>query len=264
MKIYDFNKELFFLVGLPRSGNTFFSSLMNQNPDIGVTANSICLEIYKDVFLLKETDIFCNYPDHKSLDNVLRNIYKNYYEHWPQKYIIERGPAFTTGNQMVIEKYLNQPVKCIILWRDLMDVIASYIKWFENEPTAFINRVGLKTVEEKIMHLMSKDGMVAKSLDCIQNALTPKNRSKFHIVKYNDLVSNPEKEITKVYSFLNIPSFNHNYNHIEQYSLNGMSYNDNILGNNLHTIKSQIKLEENPYKKMIPDSIIKKYGHIKL
>tara|TARA_B110000977_G_scaffold186303_1_gene252070 strand:- start:2851 stop:3645 length:795 start_codon:yes stop_codon:yes gene_type:complete len=264
MKLHDYNKELFYLIGLPRSGNTFFSSLMNQNPDLGVTANSICLEIFKDVFLLKQTDTFYNYPDHKSFDNVLSNIYKNYYQNWPQKYIIERGPALTPGNQMVIEKYLNQPIKCIILWRDLMDVIASFIKWFENEPTAFINKLGLKTVEEKVWKLMNTKGIIAKELIAIQNALTPENRSKCHIVRYNDLVTNPEKEIRQIYSYLKIPYFNHNYNHIEQFSLNNLGYNDSVVGNNLHTIKSQIKLEENPYKKMIPESIREAYGHIKI
>ena len=34
-------KEIFFLSGLPRAGNTLFGSLMNQNPDVAVTANSI-------------------------------------------------------------------------------------------------------------------------------------------------------------------------------------------------------------------------------
>ena len=64
------NKEVFFLAGLPRSGNTILSSILNQNPDVCCTPNSITLEIYKDLFLLKQTDVFMNYPDHKSLDNV--------------------------------------------------------------------------------------------------------------------------------------------------------------------------------------------------
>ena len=34
-------KEIFFLSGLPRAGNTLFGSLMNQNPDVAVTVNSI-------------------------------------------------------------------------------------------------------------------------------------------------------------------------------------------------------------------------------
>ena len=73
------NKKIFFLLALPRSGNTMFASLMNQNPDIGVTANSITLEIMKDIFLLKETDVFENYPDHKSLDNVLNKYTLNFH-----------------------------------------------------------------------------------------------------------------------------------------------------------------------------------------
>ena len=48
------NKQLFFLVAMPRSGNTLFASVMNQNPDIAATPNSITLEIMKDLFLLKE------------------------------------------------------------------------------------------------------------------------------------------------------------------------------------------------------------------
>ena len=45
------NKKLFFLVAMPRSGNTLFASVMNQNPEIAATPNSITLEIMKDLFL---------------------------------------------------------------------------------------------------------------------------------------------------------------------------------------------------------------------
>ena len=59
------NKKLFFLIAMPRSGNTLFASVMNQNPEIAATANSITLEVMKDLFLLKQTDVFQNFPDHK-------------------------------------------------------------------------------------------------------------------------------------------------------------------------------------------------------
>ena len=98
-------KKLFFLVAMPRSGNTLFTSIMNQNPDIACTANSITLEIIKDLFLLKETDVFKNYPDHQSLDNVLDSVYVNYYKDWPQKYIIDRGPVMTKGNFQLMQKH---------------------------------------------------------------------------------------------------------------------------------------------------------------
>ena len=72
------NKQLFFLVALPRSGNTLFTSIINQNPEIVCTPNSITLEIMKDLFLLKQTDVFLNYQDHDSLDNVLDSVFDNY------------------------------------------------------------------------------------------------------------------------------------------------------------------------------------------
>ena len=82
------NRKLFFLVAQPRSGNTLFASIMNQNKDIAATPNSITLEIMKDLFLLKKTDVFKNFPDHQSLDNVLDNVFTNYYQQWPQRIII--------------------------------------------------------------------------------------------------------------------------------------------------------------------------------
>ena len=83
---------------MPRSGNTLFSTVMSQNPKIAATANSVTLEIMKDLFLLKETDVFQNFPDHKSLDNVLDSVYDTYYKDWPQEIIIDRGPVMTEGN----------------------------------------------------------------------------------------------------------------------------------------------------------------------
>jgi len=51
---------------------------------------------------------------------------------------------------------------------------------------------------------------------------------------------------------------------LKQITINGISYDDTIVGNNMHTIKTELKLENNPYKKMIPQSIINAYGDIKL
>ena len=131
------NKQLFFLVALPRSGNTLFASIINQNPEIVCTPNSITLEIMKDLFLLKQTDVFLNYQDHNSLDNVLNSVFDNYYKDWPQQYIIDRGPVMAPCNLMLMQKHYRRPFKCIVILRDLMDVLASYMKWYKNNPDAF-------------------------------------------------------------------------------------------------------------------------------
>ena len=80
---------------------------------------------------------------------------------------------------------------------------------------------------------MNRNGGIAKELIAIQNALKPENKHMCHFLKYNDLVSNPEIEINKIYDFLEIPKFNHNFNTLNQFQVNGMSYDDRIVGNKI-------------------------------
>jgi len=253
-------KQLFFLMGMPRSGNTLFASIMNQNPELVVTANSITLEIMKDLFLLKQTEVFQNYPDHQSLDNVLDCVYDVFYQDWPQKYIIDRGPVMTIDNFALMQKHFKCSFRCIVLVRDLMDVLASFIKWFEREPTAYPNKYG-HTIEEKLVALMKDDGAIAKELKAIQNSFNYKDLCCY--VKYDDLVSNPEQCIKDVYKFLNIPYYSHQFQNLQQININGIGYNDGIVGKNMHTIRNEIKKEYNPYIEKIPQTIREKYGHIR-
>ena len=65
-------KKLYYLCGLPRSGNTLLSTILNQNKNIAVTPNSIVTEIYKNLYFLKKNNMtFLNFPDEQSFDNVL-------------------------------------------------------------------------------------------------------------------------------------------------------------------------------------------------
>ena len=255
------NKQLFFLVAQPRSGNTLFTSIINQNPEIACTPNSITLEIMKDLFLLKQTDVFQNYPDHKSLDNVLDVVYDNYYKDWPQPIIIDRGPVMTPGNFQLMQKHYKRPFKCIVLLRDLMDVLASYMQWYTENPDAFVNKYNLKNDEEKLSMIMNNQGAVAKDLEAIKNSYNYKDIC--HYVKYDDLVSQPEQEIRKVYQFMNLPYFNHRFQDLQQVEVNGMKYDDTIVGKNMHKIRSVVRKVNNPYIDKIPERIRQKYGHIR-
>ena len=256
------NKQLFFLVALPRSGNTLFASIMNQNPEIAATPNSITLEIMKDLFLLKQTDVFQNYPDHKSLDNVLDMVYDNYYRNWPQKIIIDRGPVMTTGNLALMQKHFKEPFKVIVLLRDLMDVLASYMQWYTKNLDAFPNRYNLKNDEEKLSMIMNREGAVAKDLEAIKNAFN--HPDICHFVKYDDMVTQPEQEFRKIYEFLGEPYFNHRFDNLDQVSVNGLSYDDKIVGSNMHKLfDGPVRKVYNPYIEKIPERIKEKYGHIK-
>ena len=256
------SRKLFFLVALPRSGNTLFASIMNQNPEIACTANSVTLEIMKNLFLIKTTDTFKNFPDYKSLDNVMDNVFTNYYQQWPQRIIIDRGPALTSanpGNFELMQKHFKPGFKCIVLLRDLMEVFASYMKWYTENPNSFVNKFG-KTDEEKLLGLMKEEGAIVKDLKAIKNSYNYFNSC--HYVRYDDIVTNPEKEFKKIYKFLDEPYYPHYFENLKQININDIEYDDTVVGKNMHTIRTTVRKKTNNY--IVPKSIRERYGHIKI
>ena len=238
---------------------------MNQNPEIAATANSVTLEIMKDLYLLKKTEVFQNFPDHKSLDNVLDNVFTNYYQQWPQRIIIDRGPVMTSGNPgnfELMQKHFKPGFKCIVLLRDLMDVFASYMQWYTENPDSFVNKLG-SSDEEKLLSLMNKDGAIVKEIKSIQTAY--KYPKMCHFIKYDDMVTNPEQEFRKIYNFIGEPYFNHRFINLDQVKINGLSYDDRIVGDNMHKLfDGPVRKVYNPYIEKIPKSIRERYGHIKI
>ena len=81
-------KDIYFLCSLPRCGNTLLASILNQNLNITVTANSIGADILYSLEKLKQKEIFLNFPDHKSLDNLIKESLNIYYKDHKSNYII--------------------------------------------------------------------------------------------------------------------------------------------------------------------------------
>ena len=260
-------KKFFCLHGLPRAGNTLLGSILNQNPKIAMTANSIIADMLGELYLLKHTDIFKNFPDHKSFDNVTKSLIQTYYKDWPQDYIIDRNPWGLPINLKFLKKVQDE-IKIIVLVRDVPEILASFIKWSQRESTSFVNQYEAKTIEEKCDMLMNKDGVIVKELIGIKHLLDHQPKEMYHIVEYNDLCDDPKQTIEGIYDFLGIYRFNHRYNRLDQFQVNGMKYDDNIVGQNLHTIETN-SINSNNYNEfkenvndILPKSIIEKYNNL--
>jgi hypothetical protein len=243
------NKNIFFLCGLPRSGNTLLGSIINQNSKLNVTANTILIDVVYSLHLLKENNIYKNFPDNKSLDNIIKNTFNNYYKNWKANFIIDRGPWGTPANLNVLKFIINKP-KFIILYRPVLECLASFIK-IENP----------KNVEERCHELMNENGMIGKNLWSIKNIL--KNNEDFIIINYLNLIDNPKKQINKIYKFLKIKFFKHTFKNIDQFSVNNVKYDDSILNNPLHTIRTdKINLNKYNIKDYLPEHIIEQYSNL--
>jgi len=84
-----------------------------------------------------------------------------------------------------------------------------------------------------------------------------------HFIKYDDMIANPEKIFIDLYQFLGVKLFKHSFQDLQQVEVNGMKYDDNIVGKNMHKIRSGVRKEYNPYIEKIPERIREKYGHIR-
>jgi hypothetical protein len=72
-------KEYIFLNSLPRSGNTLLGAIVNQNSQVSVTANSILNDVIYQLQLLKNDEIYQNFPDEQSFNNIIKNVFKLLY-----------------------------------------------------------------------------------------------------------------------------------------------------------------------------------------
>ena len=244
-------KEIYFLSGMPRAGNTLLSSLINQNKEITVTANSIVCEALYILSTLKENLVFKNFPDHQSLDNVFNNVFNNYYKDWISKYIIDRGPWGAPKNLELLKKIIKKP-KFIILYRPILEILASFIKI--EKPVNIEEQCNIYMDIDK-----GRNGIVDRYLWSIENIL--KNKEDHIIIHYKDLVNNSEKEIEKIYEFLNIPFKKIQLENFNQFYANNLTYNDSVLKSELHKIRTD-KVEQIQFnvEEILPKHIIKKYS----
>lgn len=242
-------KEVFFLAGMPRAGNTLLSSLVNQNKAITINAQSPVIDMVHNLFLMKEHLIFKNFPDHNSFNNVFKNIFNHYYKDFSTKYIIDRGPWGTPGNLQALKQIIEKP-KFIILYRPVLEVLASFIDL--EKP----NNIEKRCFD--LMHLQGKDGMIDKSLYSIHNIL--KEKEDHLVIYYNNLVIDPLKEIKKIYEFLNVPFENILIDGFNQFEVNNVMYDDSVYSVNYHKIRTDKLMKINrDIEQILPKEIIDLY-----
>jgi len=242
-------KAYYFLCSLPRAGNTLLGSILNQSKDIRLTANSILPEIIYQLHLIKKDQLFTNFPDHKSYDNVVNNVFNNYYQEWNVNNIISRGTWGTPANLQLLKSIIKKP-KFIILYRPVLECLASFIKI--EKPL---------DVELRCNQLLNKEDIIGKSLWSIKNII--QNKEDYIVIKYNDLITNTNDTIKKIFNYLRVEFKDIDTKNLKQFSTNNIYYNDSVLPFDLHTIRTN-KIEFNKYdiKDYLPLNVIKQYSNL--
>lgn len=262
------NKTYHFLAGLPRSGNTLLSAIFNQNPEIYSTPLSPLpsyLFDFANVYSTTEQSLR-NEENKVKSEIFLSSFLDNYYKDVDKPVIIDREKAWgTPANLEIIKHFINPKPKIIFTVRDILEIIASFIKmdadYLKREAIEKNNYISHYRSQKDIICelLMSANEDIDKSLLSLASAFYPENKGMFHIVEYRDLVSKPEETMNKIYDFLEMPHYSHNFKKIEKLEKD----NDEIIGapKNLHDIKKSLS-KSSTDTDILSDYIKHKYSNM--
>jgi sulfotransferase len=207
-------KKLYFLSGPPRTGSKLFASILNQNPLFHFEETSpLCTVLWNlhNCFNLESTQIefFSANRNKKEFKKLFFSVIKEYYRNVSVPYIFDNQPGWTLDeNYKMILKYIDNNPKIIVTMRNIEDIVKSYVN------VLLKNSFSQNDAENMLLNFDKKQkSPILRSIAGVLWVQFTKN-TNYHIVDYDDLVNNPNKEIYKVYNFLDLEIYNHNYNNI--------------------------------------------------
>jgi sulfotransferase len=206
---------------MPRSGSTLLQNILGNNPDIYATPTSGLIELLKE-----SRKIYSSSPQFKAQDeNQMKSAFLMYCRYGiegyfngltDRKYAIDKSRGWAISYGFLKAFYPNPKIICMV--RDLREVVASmeknYLKY--PEKTEFQLEENLKAVNvgERITYWMKT--LPLNTLFKLQEVIRRGWGEQMLFIRFEDLVENPDRELRKVYKYLNLPYYQHDFNNIEQ------------------------------------------------
>ncbi len=254
----------YFMAGLPRCGSTLLKSILDQNPNIYASPVSPVMELmYHSEEYFKTSEQYLGYPKPKSAYKIIGSYIDNYYFDREEKIIIDHCRAWPNNIER-IKTYITPNPKIICTVRDVVEILASFISLIHrnSDQVSFIDKHLLEngvTVDDdnRCKYLMSPDGIVDQSLWSLSRAFIKNDTKHLLIVEYNDLVNTPKETLNKIYDFLELDYYQHDFDNIEN---NHREYDNEIYAlKDMHHVRNQVKkISKNP-EEILSSHILNKY-----
>jgi sulfotransferase len=262
-------KTYYFLSGLPRSGNTLLSSILNQNPNIYSSPLSPTLNLLSNIHDVIHSDQNIKRNNKKNVDQFIKNLLNNYYKDIDKQIIIDREKVWGTPvNLPLIKNYITPTPKIIFTVRPIIEILTSFIdilpenSFLDEEMNSFgyLSKNYLTKNDNRCDYLMKPFGLIDRCLFSINEIMKLENKEIFCIIKYDEIVNNPKDTMKKIYDFLKIPDYQHDFNNIVKLEKD----NDEEIGQpkNMHKVRKQLKKISKKPEDVLSDYIINKYSNI--
>ena len=253
--------KFYFDCGLPRSGSTLLTALLNQNPNIHAGNLSPVFELmyYTNEILHKEQAQ--EVPKPKVFQEIVTNTLINYYSDVNNPVVIDKCRAWPAHID-ILKKYVTNNPKLICTVRHPLDILASFITLFHKDGT--LNFIDKAMTEQKIPitddnrchYMMHPGGIVWESMNALATAFRQKQQHHIHFIQYDDLVSNPSQEIAKLHGFLELDPFVYDFDNIVAKN----KEKDEVYGLlTMHEVRKTISKISKPYTEVLSSEVINKY-----
>lgn len=254
--IKNMKKQIYFQSSLPRAGSTLFQNVMGQNPDFYVTPTSGVLEL-----LYGARSNYTNSPEFKAQDaNLMKSGFlsfcnsgiNGFFDGVTDKpYVMDKSRGWGIHYNFLNSFYPNP--KIIVFVRDLRAIFASMEKNYRKSQhldSGIVNHGQMRgTTTEKRVDIWGQSQPVGLAIERIQQLFKEGISNNVLFVKFEEFCSNPEKEMRRIYEYLELPYYEgHDYNNVEQIT----QEDDTVYGiYGDHNIKQEIKPQKLDYKEIL-------------
>jgi sulfotransferase len=259
-------KRFYFMAGLPRSGSTLLSAILNQNPEIHSGPSSpvvSTMHVLESHF--KKEELYNAFPKKPQADQIISNVITQYYSDIDKPVVIDKNRAWV-AQVPYIENYIGQRAKIICPVRDVDEILTSMISMIRRNAQSagttgsnFIDqqlgRLNLSINDEnRCNFIASPNGILGMSLKAIHDGAAAGYLDRMLFVEYRDLVSDPESCMRRIYGFLDEPKFKHDFGNLE----NTFRENDQgVYGlGDMHEVRRQLAAIAPAPKDVLPASVI--------
>lgn len=233
--------KYFFASGTPRSGSTLACNIINQRPDTYASPTSGLFQVVKPI--LTGWDKIPEFKANANDDNkrgLIKSVFDGYYSQYSKQFIIDKSRAWPSEIES-LEFVFGETPKIILFVRDVRDILCSWEKMYrrdkkngkvtpgeDSNPGAFI------TMEKRMQFWSAGESPLGSSFNILRDAFTRGHSNCMYYFEYEKWTNSPQEEFSKLYEWLEIPDFKHDFENIKQV----LFEKDEYYGyNELHNIK---------------------------
>lgn len=219
-------KTYYFMAGLPRSGSTLLSSILNQNPRFYSGPSSPVIPMmYSIESHMEQDELYYGFPKPIQVINIISNIINQFYADIQKPVVFDKNRAWPARINY-IENYIGQRAKIICPVRDIEEILTSMIMLIRRNPykegSPRINFIDEQLIKLNIpindynrcQYIAGPQGILGQSLNAILESFNQGYNDRLHFVEYKDLVNYPEITLKKLYKFLGEDYYEHTFDNL--------------------------------------------------